>query len=72
MTNIGNPERYSPDPLGEEIAKIFRTYTAERLSAFGCILADKAFVFKEIVQCHIFTVTQCHLSKRGVLGQNKQ
>jgi len=61
-----------PDPLGEEIAKIFRTYIAKRFFAFGCILAGKVFVSKEIVQCHIFTVTQCHLSKRGVLGQNKQ
>ena len=72
MTNIGNPESILPDPLGEEIAKIFQTDIAKRLSAFGCILAGKVFVFKEIVQCHIFTVTQCHLSKRGVLGQNKQ
>ena len=61
-----------PDSLGEEIAKIFQTYIARRLSAFGCILAGKVFVSKEIVQCHIFTVTQCHLSKHGVLGQNKQ
>ena len=61
-----------PDPLGEEIAKIFQTDIAKRLSAFDCILAGKVFVSQEIVQCHIFNVIQCHLRKREVLGRNKQ
>jgi len=61
-----------PDPLGEEIAKIFQTYIAKRFSAFGCILAGKVFVSKEIVQCHIFNVIQCRLTKSRVLGQNKR
>ena len=69
MTNIGNLESH---PLGEEIAKIFQTDIAKRLSAFGCILAGKVFVSKGIVQCHIFNAIRCYLRKREVLGRNKQ